>query len=923
MKNKEQYKYVFSVVMAVYNCEPFLRETLDSIVNQDIESIRRYVDGKPTDEPIPFEELVQVIMVDDGSKDGSGAICDEYAEKYPNFKAVHKPNGGVASARNEGLLHVEGKYMNFLDSDDTFSKNVFAAVYPFFEENYDKTDVVTMPLIFFDAFTAPHWQNYKFKKYARVARLFHEYDCPLMFVNASFFKSEYKDTVKFDGRLVCGEDIRYISEILSHKMTMGLVPYCHYGYRRRSSGEESLIQTSKKKVGWYFDYFTHLVDWGVNFCREKWGFIPAYFQNIFVCDIKWRFLNEYEKTALELLGEAEYERYKSVLYNSLKYFDDKYFLEQRGIWNEHKCLMLQKKHGCMPQKCVYDDDVALMFDNTRLCWLSGVYTMVDFVRIKGGFLEIEGYANMIGIADEEPITVGIRLKDEATGDEEILPCEAVSRDVGRTRLDETLLRALPFRIKIPLERLSSARLNIVCIWDGNVIVKKDIRFGNFSTVGKEYKSAYYYSDGYLVTASGHTVNVKKCSSRMLKKHKKAFYKELRKSGKTHNKKAYLVLKILGLLKRFKRKKIWLISDRIDMAGDNGEAFFKYASENKPKGVTPYFVISKESADYDRLKKIGKVLDFQSHKHKLYHLLSDAVVSSHADSFILDPFSGFSAPYRAILAEKKFVFLQHGVTEKDGSLWFNRYKINAAAFITSSEREREAILDESYGYGSESVWLTGMPRYDNLSSDKKKVISVVLTWRAYLLGGSGYTAVSSDKFLSSKYFCFLDELLGNERLRAALSEYGYELRFKPHPRMLAYLEHFENNGNFKLYTGEDSYNDIFKNSALLVTDYSSVAFDFAYLKKPIVYCQFDKREFFDGEHTVKAGYFDYERDGFGEVAYDSESTVDLIIDYIKNDCRMKDSYIERVDGFFAFDDKNNSKRVAEKLVEICDDSEGSR
>lgn len=84
--------------MAVYNVEQFLAEAIESVLKQDI----------------GFEENVQLILVNDGSKDSSGKICDFYQAKYPNnIVVVHKENGGVSSARNEGLKYVEGKYINF------------------------------------------------------------------------------------------------------------------------------------------------------------------------------------------------------------------------------------------------------------------------------------------------------------------------------------------------------------------------------------------------------------------------------------------------------------------------------------------------------------------------------------------------------------------------------------------------------------------------------------------------------------------------------------------------------------------------------------------------------------------------------------------------------------------------------------------
>ena len=97
-----EYKYKFSIVSAVYNVELFVAETIESIIAQDI----------------GFEN-VQLILVDDGSPDNSGAICDEYAQKYPdNIVVIHKENGGVSSARNVGLDVAKGEYIGVVDGDD-------------------------------------------------------------------------------------------------------------------------------------------------------------------------------------------------------------------------------------------------------------------------------------------------------------------------------------------------------------------------------------------------------------------------------------------------------------------------------------------------------------------------------------------------------------------------------------------------------------------------------------------------------------------------------------------------------------------------------------------------------------------------------------------------------------------------------------
>ena len=88
-----------SVIVPVYNVERYLPMCLESVVLQHMSSY-------------------EVIMVDDGSTDGSGAICAKFAERYPEFKVIHKENGGVAAARNRGIEEAKGEYILFLDSDD-------------------------------------------------------------------------------------------------------------------------------------------------------------------------------------------------------------------------------------------------------------------------------------------------------------------------------------------------------------------------------------------------------------------------------------------------------------------------------------------------------------------------------------------------------------------------------------------------------------------------------------------------------------------------------------------------------------------------------------------------------------------------------------------------------------------------------------
>ena len=102
--------------------------------------------------------------------------------------------------------------------------------------------------------------------------------------------------------------------------------------------------------------------------------------------------------------------------------------------------------------------------------------------------------------------------------------------------------------------------------------------------------------------------------------------------------------------------------------------------------------------------------------------------------------------------------------------------------------------------------------------------------------------------------------------------------------------------------------------MLISDYSSVTFDFAYLKKPVIYTQFDKEEFYKS-HIYDEGYFNDKRDGFGPVCNKYEDTVTTIIDMLKNDCKLDKKYESRIKKFFKYDDHNNCKRVYEAIKNI--------
>ncbi|EAJ1645918.1 capsular biosynthesis protein, partial [Campylobacter coli] len=329
----------------------------------------------------------------------------------------------------------------------------------------------------------------------------------------------------------------------------------------------------------------------------------------------------------------------------------------------------------------------------------------------------------------------------------------------------------------------------------------------------------------------------------------------------------LVLKVLAKQKkqRSKNSNLWLFADMSWRADDNAEHLYRYIMQNHPKQKTA-FILSKNSTDYPRLKKEGfRLVDPRSFYFKYLIYKADKIISSHIDKYIFNALGGDT------LKTKDFIFLQHGVIKDDLSRWLNQRKIDT--FITSTKAEYESIAGDfnHYKFSTKEVVLTGLARWDALIKNNvlnTKQIVIMPTWREYLSGKVQKYGVRgrNPEFVKSLYFQKWQEFLCSKELEKLAVRYGYNIIFTPHPQVRIYLEDF-NLPSYIITSYKENMQELFCRSSLMITDYSSVAFEMAVLKKPVLYYQFDKDEFF-AKHLYAKGYFDYEKDGFGKVFVES-------------------------------------------------------
>lgn len=356
-------------------------------------------------------------------------------------------------------------------------------------------------------------------------------------------------------------------------------------------------------------------------------------------------------------------------------------------------------------------------------------------------------------------------------------------------------------------------------------------------------------------------------------------------------------RVIRLCSIFIKKDIWLIGERMNTYQDNGMYFFKYLQNTHPE-IESYYVISK---DYSGLVDSENVLRYNSFKHKVYFCAARVYANSHYDA----------AYPRTCLTQKRYrmasktqnVFLQHGITCSDVSQYYGKATSDINMFVCAVPIEKTVAVRD-FGYQDDETPLTGFARFDGLNdANAKSQILLMPTWRRSLQD------YSNGEFVASEYFKRLKDLLSSEWLQEFLQKHDMCLKFAPHYEMTPYLYLFEDlkDGRIDIVnTSQVSVQTLLKESALLITDVSSVQFDFAYMQKPIIYYQWDYEEITKA-HLGK-GYFNFDTDGFGPICKTLESLKYTLENMANTNWQMSADYLQRVDAFFKYRDANNCERI---------------
>ncbi len=363
----------------------------------------------------------------------------------------------------------------------------------------------------------------------------------------------------------------------------------------------------------------------------------------------------------------------------------------------------------------------------------------------------------------------------------------------------------------------------------------------------------------------------------------------------------------------RKKEIWLICEDKKEARDNGYCFFKYLVTNTRVDVV--YAIDYKSKDYEMVHNLGKTVPYGSIRHWMLYFACRYNISSQkggkpnaAIGYVLE---------NTKMVKEKFIFLQHGITINRAE-WLFYKNTRMRLFICGAKPEYDYVKAQ-FGYPSGHLKYLGFPRFDAYhdTNPNYRQILLIPSWREWIGSKNEYSNVYEDTrvFKKTEYYKRYQGLLNNKELQAFLIEHQLFLYFYPHRNMQRFIGDFSCNcSQIKMVTNTDG--DIRKlliESAVMITDYSSVALDFAYMKKPILFYQFDEKRFRQAQYGE--GYFHYSHTGFGKVVYEEEDVVREVKIICSNHFQVSQEFVDAHKRFFPLCDQDNCRRIYECLLTL--------
>ncbi len=677
---------------------------------------------------------------------------------------------------------------------------------------------------------------------------------------------------------------------------------------------------------WYYDPFEKFLLPALRQEQESAGQVNVYLQCLALYMIQTRIFANIDNRNRHVIAPEEVPDYSALFSDVLQYVNTEAVLcrdcATSFFGTDFSLLAMKLKEKDFSYRCALTpvkdlqpgnmpgrDELCLSCDSVIFSDLSLLTVRIQMLDYRNGQLEIDGEINDIYRTEGTELTARFDGKDYSLTYNQrysLTKCFGVS-----------FTRYHTFHTSIPLPPPDKERMLLFVLHAGGKEYQLDYAFPcHTSRFTKDFPGALWQFGKYAAYWLPDGIHIRRADWHFVLFRQIRLWWQMWVIRKGHRRQ--IPLKALNFLLRpyFSRQKIWLFLDKIYKGGDSSEYLYRYTAAKKD-GIKKYYLLDPSSADYARMRRDGyRPLKRDSLKHKLVFLNANLVIASNSTVVAFNGYNFRSMfPFRSDI-HFDVACVQHGMSVQKIALAQQRLRDNTRLYFCASKYEIENLSKPVYDYvGYDALKLTGVPRYDGLQDRAQKIILISPTWRMNsamtVSVNEGVARDYNPNFRETNYYKVYNGLINDPRLLAAARQYGYRIQYVLHPIVSPQCKDFTKNDLVEIIPsiGDMSYEKLFCEAALMVTDFSGVQFDFAYMRKPVVYLHHE-----DIPQHYDEGTFHYATMSFGEICHTNDELIDVLCKYMKNDCVMPEKYRKRADDFFAFSDHHNCERIYPIMLE---------
>lgn len=480
MSEAQSYPYDMTVIVPVYNAEEYLARCVASLDAQTMP-----------------QDCFEVVLVNDGSVDGSLALCQQLAQERSNYVVLSHENRGVSATRNVGMDAARGRYLMFLDPDDELSAPSIAHLVATFDQLGDQVDLVTYPLTYHEV---ERNYDHRHKRQVWLTRtgIYDLDEYPQIAKNNInvCVRNEGREGPRFDERLRLCEDQRFNTEILSSKAMLGYcfeAEYIYWRYKTGTAATRPLNEESFANVVGNYEYYAQLAQEHRHFARYAYALI--------VYDSSWRFrqdrllpkgVNEEVRVASE---RRMYDVLAAVPFES--WIESPYLSDTLRVYQMQRCSKLD-----MLEQIAYEND------GTVLRFADGCDVKLDQPKVTIAWLMrrhddvlMRGYVYGPSFLLEEEPVLTVQVGEASI----VVPLEPSVCDDERTGISIT--KAWQFELSLPAMRGKGYDVESSLAFGKRVVSAFDIRFDLLRCNGRMINGRMREFGDWRVTIEGQKLHV--------------------------------------------------------------------------------------------------------------------------------------------------------------------------------------------------------------------------------------------------------------------------------------------------------------------------------------------------------------------------------------------------------------------------------